>query len=285
MTRYPRVKKTNQIISLFQKVATTNHYEVFFSGFGAMTNLRGYITTRAPLVNNFFISRDLGLLCNSAQLPATSFGTSQIEGNRMGLVEKFAHTRIYTDTSMTFYVDTDYRVIQFFELWQEFIASGANMGSEGQYNNRIEKGYYQRMQYPEKYKVDTIRIQKFNKDHFRNIEYTFLNAFPTNISSMPVAYNGNRVLECTVTFAYDRYYFGAMDSASRRSAGTGLQNDGALGQQITTGAEVSDTTESVDTTWMPSASVYGNFDFNTSMDLATTFGVESTQDASISDLA
>jgi len=55
VTRYPRVKKTKQIVSLFQKVATTNHYEVFFSGFGAMTNLRGYITTRAPLVNNFFI--------------------------------------------------------------------------------------------------------------------------------------------------------------------------------------------------------------------------------------
>ena len=121
MTRYPRVKKTSQIVSLFQKVATTNHYEVFFSGFGAMTKLRGHISSRAPLVNNWFITRDLGLLCSAAELPATSFGTAQIEGNRMGVVEKMAHTRIFTDTSMTFYCDMDYRVVQFFELWQDLI--------------------------------------------------------------------------------------------------------------------------------------------------------------------
>ena len=285
MPVYPRVKKTERIRSLFQKVATTNHYEVFFNGFAAMQQLRGYITQKNPRVSNFFISRDLGLLCNSAELPATSFATAQVEGNRMGIIEKMAHTRVYTDSAFTFYVDSDYRTLQFFEMWHEFIASGSHYGDSNDRADTTHRAYYHRMQWPTDYKVDTIRIQKFNKDHFRNIEYTFLNAFPTNVTSMPVAYNGNRVLECTVTFAYDRYYFGAMDSASRRSAGTGLQNDGALGAQITTGAEVSDTTEAVDTTWMPSKSIYGNFDFNNSMDLATTFGVESNQDASISDLA
>tara|TARA_B100000131_G_scaffold412_1_gene445 strand:+ start:736 stop:1629 length:894 start_codon:yes stop_codon:yes gene_type:complete len=235
VTRYPRVKKTSQIVSLFQKVATTNHYEVFFSGFGAMTKLRGHISSRAPLVNNWFITRDLGLLCSAAELPATSFGTAQIEGNRMGVVEKMAHTRIFTDTSMTFYCDMDYRVVQFFELWQDFIASGGEVGRQSGINRKIEKGYYYRMQYPQEYKVDTIRIQKFNKDHFRNIEYTFLNAWPVNVTSMPVAYNGNRVLECTVTFAYDRYYFGAIDSRSRSMVGSNLQNDGTVGTTVETG--------------------------------------------------
>ena len=80
------------------------------------------------------------------------------------------------------------------------------------------------MKYPNEYKVDTIRIQKFNKDHFRNIEYTFLNAFPTNISSMPVSYAGNRVLECQVTFTFDRYFFGKIGSL--KNTGTDLQKDG-----------------------------------------------------------
>mgnify|MGYP001343758852 FL=1 len=217
MASYPRVKTTEQIRSLFQKVATTNHYEVFFNGFASLQSLRGYITTRAPLVNNFFISRDLGLLCNSAELPGTSMATAQIEGNRMGIVEKFAHTRVYTDTTLTFYVDSDYRVVQFFELWHDFIASGSGVGKD-------QKAYYNRMRYPDEYKISTMRIQKFNKDHFRNVEYTFLNAFPVNVSSMPVSYDGANVLELQVTFAYDRYFFGKLSSL--KNTGKDLQDNG-----------------------------------------------------------
>ena len=213
MPVYPRVKKTEQIRSLFQKVATTNHYEVFFSGFGSMRKLRGYITSRSPRVSNSFISRDLGLLCNSAELPATTMATAQIEGNRMGIVEKFAHSRVYTDSSFTFYVDSDYRVLEFFELWQEFIASGSD---ESDGADKSHLAYYHRMQYPQEYKVDTIKIQKFNKDHFRSVQYTFLNAFPVAVSSMPVSYDGNSVLECQVTFSYDRYFFGPLQSLDRR---------------------------------------------------------------------
>ena len=212
MPKYPRVKKTEQIRGLFQRVATTNHYEVFFSGFGALQQLRGYISSRSPRVTNFFISRDLGLLCNSAELPATTMATAQVEGQRMGIVEKMAHSRVFTDVSFTFYVDNQYRTLEFFELWHEFIASGSN--------NEVDRSniaYYHRMQYPDEYKVDTIKIQKFDKDHFRSVEYNFLNCFPVSVSSMPVAYDGNQVLECQVTFAYDRYYFGKISSLDRRN--------------------------------------------------------------------
>lgn len=219
MPKYPRVKKTEQIRGLFQRVATTNHYEVFFSGFGALQQLRGYISSRSPRVTNFFISRDLGLLCNSAELPATTMATAQVEGQRMGIVEKMAHSRVFTDVSFTFYVDNQYRTLEFFELWHEFIASGSN--------NEVDRSniaYYHRMQYPDEYKVDTIKIQKFDKDHFRSVEYNFLNCFPVSISSMPVAYDGNQVLECQVTFAYDRYYFGKISSLDRRNVNKNFAN-------------------------------------------------------------
>ena len=212
MPKYPRIKKTEQIRGLFQRVATTNHYEVFFSGFGALQQLRGYISSRSPRVTNFFISRDLGLLCNSAELPATTMATAQVEGQRMGIVEKMAHSRVFTDVSFTFYVDNQYRTLEFFELWHEFIASGSNDEVD-----RSNIAYYHRMQYPDEYKVDTIKIQKFDKDHFRSVEYNFLNCFPVSVSSMPVAYDGNQVLECQVTFAYDRYYFGKISSLDRRN--------------------------------------------------------------------
>ena len=242
MPVYPRVKKTERIRSLFQKVATTNHYEVFFNGFAAMQELRGYITRKKPRVSNFFISRDLGLLCNSAELPATSFATAQVEGNRMGIIEKMAHTRVYTDSAFTFYVDSDYRTLQFFEMWHEFIASGSHYGDRNDRADTTHRAYYHRMQWPTDYKVDTIRIQKFNKDHFRNVEYTFLNAFPVAVSAMPVSYDGNQVLECQVTFTYDRYFFGPITSVDKRTfyPNNGVPTPTALGNQVKESTNVSE---------------------------------------------
>ena len=209
------------MLSLFSKVATTNNYEVYFTGFGSLQKLNGYITKKNPRVNNYFITRELGLLCNRAGSPGTSFATAQIEGDRMGITEKFAHSRIYTDTSLTFYVDSDYRVVEFFETWQEFIANGSGV-TDGV--DPRERAYYHRMHYPSEYKVQTMKILKFNKDHFRSVQYTFLNAFPVNVTSMPVSYGNARLMECTVTFAYDRYFFGDITSltpTSRVSPATG----------------------------------------------------------------
>ena len=39
-----------------------------------------------------------------------------------------------------------------------------------------------------------------------DIVYTFVNAFPRSISSIPVSYEASEILKCSVTFAYDRYF-------------------------------------------------------------------------------
>jgi hypothetical protein len=200
---YPRPRKTSDILPLFTKVATTNHFELFFQSLPE--KLLRYIQSKEPLISRYFIFRELGLLCKGADLPGTAFATAQVNGNYMGITQKYAHTRIYTDSSFTFIVDKDYRVISFFELWQEFISSASNI-------NASNNAYYIRMEYPSEYKCDTIRLQKFDKDHFRNIEYTFINAFPVNITPAAVSYENNNVLEITVTFAYDRYFYGKINS-------------------------------------------------------------------------
>ena len=113
----PRVRRTSDILPLFTKVATTSHYELSFP---AMPwQLLTYIKLKSDdTIDNAFVFRDLGLLCKGASLPGTAYATAQVNGNYMGINQKYAHTRIYTDTSFTFIVDDDYRVIRFFELWQ-----------------------------------------------------------------------------------------------------------------------------------------------------------------------
>lgn len=187
-------------------MATTSHYEVFFQSLPA--KLIKYIKDRDDEVSNKFIFRDLGLLCKTATLPGTSFATAQVSGHAMGIVQKYAHTRIYPDFTMTFIVDDKYRVVRFFELWQEFISSG---GQE----NPTRRAYYHRMEYPVDYKCETLRIQKFDKDHDHDVEYTYINAFPRSLAPVTVSYDQSRLLELSVTFTYDRHFFGGLDRLSR----------------------------------------------------------------------
>ena len=94
---------------------------------------------------------------------------------------------------------------------------------------------YGRFNYPESYK-EILHITKFENDfliHEIDIEralntndqnlrqkikgnlrdsttklltYEFINIWPTNLTSMRVAYGNSNVLKCSVQFAYDRYF-------------------------------------------------------------------------------
>ena len=81
----PRYILTESILG-----SIANLYQVAFSGFNI------------PVGKVNFIERELGLLCADASLPATSFGTLEVNGHFQGRTEVFAHTRIcllYTSPS------------------------------------------------------------------------------------------------------------------------------------------------------------------------------------------
>ena len=100
---------------------------------------------------------------------------------------------------------------------QEFIASGGEV-------SRDKKAYYNRMIFPDNYKCSQMGITKFDKDHFQKVDYTFINAFPTNIVPSAVDYANNRILEVTITFSYDRYVLGSISSLDAKSDQRTLPN-------------------------------------------------------------
>ena len=62
-----------------------------------------------------------------------------------------------------------------------------------------------RMNYPESYKTN-IFLTKFEKDAVGSyLHYTFVDAFPINVSSIPVSYEGSNLLQCSVSMSYIRY--------------------------------------------------------------------------------
>ena len=184
----------------FGNLSLNNQYQVHFAGFN--TSIINYLRNNLGILNaDDFISRQMGILCFDASLPASALATAEVKDNFMGIPQEFAHTRLYTDIDFTFYVDNNYTMLRFFEGWMDYISSG----SERQGVTDRVKPYYRRMKYPDDYKVDTMSITKFERNYDREIQYQFMNAFPKSVTPIPVTYGEAELLKVSVSFNYDRY--------------------------------------------------------------------------------
>jgi len=200
-----RPRRISDFKPTLTNLAQTSHYQVIFAGLPLP--LRQHLNVRG--VGYRFITETSGLLCYSAVLPGSRLATADIVGNFMGVSEKMAHTRLFTQIQLEFYVDNEYKTLKFLDHWMEFIgnASGQRQG---------DAGYYYRMEYPDSYKSNQTRIIKFDRDYNEEIEYTFYGMFPIDLSSTPVKYENSDVLKATATFSFDRYIAGKFDSYSIR---------------------------------------------------------------------
>jgi len=193
----PRPRKITEFKPLFTNLAQTSHYQVIFGGL--QPGLRGYLATRG--IDSFFIGESVGLLCNSASLPGSSFATADIVGNYTGVRETMAHTRTFTQIDLEFYVDKSYKTLKFFEHWMEYMSSGSGASP-------YSKGYFYRMRYPDEYKTDSTKIIKFDRDYRRYIEYTFYGLFPIALNSTAISYESSSILKASASFNYERYVCG-----------------------------------------------------------------------------
>ena len=146
---------------------------------------------------------DLELLCSDTSLPGSTLATHDKTSDYAGVTEKFAYRRIYDETiDMTFYVDKKYNVIEFFEGWIDFISGVGRNGAPTDYK-ATPIGY--RMSYPKEYK-SSIYLTKFEKDlQDKQMQYTFVDAFPVSVNSTPVSYAESEVMRYSVSFSYVRY--------------------------------------------------------------------------------
>ena len=183
----------------FGNLSLNNQYQVHFAGFN--TSIINYLRNNLGILNaDDFISRQMGILCFDASLPASALATAEVKDNFMGVPQEFAHSRLYTDIDFTFYIDKDYTLLTIFEGWMDYITSGAEREVDD-----LQKPYYRRLKYPDTYKVSSMYISKFEKNADRGITYQFINAFPKSITPIPVTYGSADLLKVSVSFNYDRY--------------------------------------------------------------------------------
>ena len=182
----------------FGSLSLNNQYQVHFAGLNGEVIQFLRVDKRIDNVQDF-ISRETGILCSDASLPASAYATAEVKDNFMGVPQQFAHTRIYTDTDFSFYIDEDYTLLKIFEGWMEYISSGATQV------NSANRAFYRRMRYPDSYKCNTMYISKFEKNYRTALRYQFVNVFPKSMGSVPVSYKSADLLKVTVSFNFDRY--------------------------------------------------------------------------------
>ena len=155
------------------------------------------------------------LSCSEASLPGSSLMTNEINDDYTGVTERPSYRRQYDDRiDLTFYVDHEYRILNFFEGWISYCAG------ENSLNRVDDDNYFYRVNFPDQYQTPNMFITKFERtsvpivgdDKYTNLRhygpvltYRFIRAYPISISSMPVSYESSQLLKCTVSFSYMRY--------------------------------------------------------------------------------
>jgi len=194
------------------------YYQVDFA-FGRksnwLTDSEG-LASGGRIFNGDTLERKMSILCNQAEIPGTSYLTTQAVGHYQGIQEQFPTLRQFPPLNLSFYVDANHVILRVWESWMTYI--------NPVYSNKRESyNGYGRLNYPDDYK-ETIHITKFERDAFidekrydyknaqkrkptsRLTQYKFMNVWPTNMESMRISYGGSEVLRCTVQLAYDRFF-------------------------------------------------------------------------------
>ena len=153
----------------------------------------------------------MNLLCTQAEIPGTSYLTTQAVGHHQGIQEVFPTLRQFPPLNLTFYVDADHLILEIIESWMSYINPLST--------NSAATKTFGRLSYPETYK-ETIHVSKFERDTFiegKNTagdprstttasHYEFVNVWPQNMQSIRISYGQSSIMRCSIALAYDRFF-------------------------------------------------------------------------------
>lgn len=208
----PRSLRMSSVKAKLLSPALTSHYQVWFN---PPQTVRDWSRIRG--VNYDADSEFYSLSCSEASLPGSTLTTFEINNDFTGVTQRHAYRRLYDDRAdFTCYVDSDHKIIRFFENWMSYIVDEQFATQvRGGINSKV---YHYRVQFPKDYKTE-LYIHKFERDFAGNIlRYRFLEAFPVSINSMPVSYDSSNLLKLTVSFVYTRYIVDSISESATDSS-------------------------------------------------------------------
>mgnify|MGYP001156931450 FL=1 len=207
----PRVYKTSEIKSRLLNVARPSTYMVKF--------------TPPPAVQSFIAQRGISyatkgetfeLSCSVIKTPSTNFLTHAVSADYHGVNQEIPYRRAYeNEIGLTFYVDAQYEIVEFFEGWVDYMSGLGSTLAREEY--RKPQAFY-RQNYYNDYASSSLFLTKFERSYNRQLgavekaepqkylEYEMIQAYPKAINSMELGYaQYDSLLTLDVTFGYTRY--------------------------------------------------------------------------------
>ena len=158
------------------------------------------------------------LFCDEAQLPNVQSAVGQRSGKFLGEGPvSYPHTRIFTDLSLGFMLDSNLNALKFFNTWYNYIFNEEPSGKD-QYSGTTTDALSQtpnletrvnRLRYLDEYSC-TLKILKSEPTHTNAggrtpVVYLLENCYPYSIDTVPLAYGSSQVARLTVNFYYSRH--------------------------------------------------------------------------------
>jgi hypothetical protein len=191
----PEYYSISDLKSRMLNIAQTSLYHVKFE---FPTSISSFVGQRGIVSGDI---SNIELLCSEATLPGTSLSTHDVTSDYHGVTEKMAYRRKFDESlNLTFYVDRNYKVIEYFDGWIDYITGGSPLQRSDYKSPYVNY----RMNYPSSYKCD-MYIVKYEKDIGTTLNYTFVKAFPVSVVSTPVKYEESQLLKYNISFSYIRY--------------------------------------------------------------------------------
>ena len=192
------------------RVSLDTFYQVSFSFGNEDKWYKQSVSSGSKRAAGTGFKQKMSLLCTQAEIPGTSYLTTQAVGHHQGIQEIFPTLRQFPPLNLTFYVDADHLILEILESWMTYI---------NPVSDRKRLDAYGRLNYPETYK-ERLHVSKFERDTFlegknsagnprattKVSHYEFVNVWPQNLQSMRISYGQSSILRCTVQLAYDRFF-------------------------------------------------------------------------------
>ncbi len=203
-------------IDLFGALSVTSQFKVSLHLANDTSGLLGWLRNSGVITSDIQRNNSYDFFCAEAALPGVTFDTADEFGSHQGVLEKFPTKKVYTDFTITLYVDNEYQNIRLFEEWMNYInpiytSAGEYPASPiGQGGATLTRDFF-RVRYPDSYRR-IISISKFERDFYTGgrdqpttLTYRMIDAYPTNITAIPVTYEGSQITKTTISFTYSRY--------------------------------------------------------------------------------
>ena len=185
-------------------------------------NLDGHLTRSGIFDDYSSSSMSYDFFASEAILPGVNFDMTEQPGSYQGVLEYLPTRRVWPDFEVTFYIDDQYNILRLFEEWVNYInplysVDGQYSGGSNAQDGMVDTNSYYKLRYPGKYKRK-ISITKFERSFFNNpnasngslnaqplLSYQLIDAFPKQVTAVPVSYDGSTLSRVTIIFGYTRY--------------------------------------------------------------------------------